>query len=61
MILLVKYSIHCRLNSHVMVTPLCVQLDSSNALSILSQYDIIVDSSDNVATRSATLCVCVSG
>jgi hypothetical protein len=40
------------LNSHVSVTTHTVLLDSTNALSILSQYDIIVDATDNVATRS---------
>ena len=40
-----------RLNSHVAVTPHCVMLGSSNALEILTQYDIIVDATDNVATR----------
>jgi adenylyltransferase/sulfurtransferase len=39
------------LNSHVSVTTHTVLLDSTNALSILSQYDIIVDATDNVATR----------
>lgn len=43
----------CRpsVNSHVSVTTHCVLLDSSNGLDILAQYDIIVDATDNVATR----------
>lgn len=44
-------------NSHVSVTTHCVLLDSSNALDILAQYDIIVDATDNVATRFPT-CEC---
>ena len=40
-----------RLNSHVAVTTHCAMLSSSNALEILTHYDIIVDATDNVATR----------
>jgi len=38
-------------NSLVQVIPHVTALTSENALEILSQYDIIVDASDNVATR----------
>lgn len=48
-----------RLNSHVAVTPHCVMLGSSNALEILTQYDIIVDATDNVATRFRDHSVCI--
>lgn len=40
-----------QLNSHVQCAPHHVQLDSSNALQIIKNYDIVLDASDNVATR----------
>ncbi|XP_045509224.1 adenylyltransferase and sulfurtransferase MOCS3 [Colias croceus] len=39
------------INSRIKVTPYKVQLDSSNALEIASQYDAILDCTDNVPTR----------
>lgn len=41
------------------VTTHCVLLDSSNALDILTQYDVIVDATDNVATRYPQYMLCV--
>ncbi len=40
-----------RLNPHVAVETHQVRLDASNALAILSGYDIVCDGSDNFATR----------
>lgn len=36
-----------------------VQLDSTNALKIVGKYDIVIDCSDNVATRYLMNDVCV--
>lgn len=36
-----------------------VQLDSKNALPIISQYDVVVDATDNVATRYLINDACV--
>jgi len=48
-----------KLNSNVKVETHQVVLDSSNALEILLRYDIIVDASDNVATRYMLNDACV--
>ncbi|HVV62896.1 MAG TPA: molybdopterin-synthase adenylyltransferase MoeB [Pseudolabrys sp.] len=40
-----------RLNPHVAVETHGVRLDASNALALIAAYDIIVDGSDNFATR----------
>ncbi|XP_068627238.1 adenylyltransferase and sulfurtransferase MOCS3 [Battus philenor] len=39
------------INSHIKITPYNIQLDSTNALEIASQYDLILDCSDNLPTR----------
>ncbi|XP_022832375.1 adenylyltransferase and sulfurtransferase MOCS3 isoform X2 [Spodoptera litura] len=39
------------INSRIKVTPYNLQLDSKNAMDIASQYDIILDCTDNVPTR----------
>ncbi|XP_069117421.1 adenylyltransferase and sulfurtransferase MOCS3-like [Argopecten irradians] len=39
------------LNSHVECVPYHLQLNSSNALQLIQQYDIVLDATDNVATR----------
>ncbi|KAF9410202.1 hypothetical protein HW555_010639 [Spodoptera exigua] len=39
------------INSRIKVTPYNLQLDSKNAMEIASQYDIILDCTDNVPTR----------
>jgi molybdopterin/thiamine biosynthesis adenylyltransferase len=40
-----------RLNPHVRVETYIARLDASNALDIISRYDIVCDGSDNFATR----------
>lgn len=47
------------LNSHVKIVPYHTSLDSSNALEIINQYDVILDASDNVATRYLLNDACV--
>jgi molybdopterin/thiamine biosynthesis adenylyltransferase/rhodanese-related sulfurtransferase len=47
------------LNPHVVVEPHDVRLTSANALDILGRYDIIVDGTDNFATRYLTNDACV--
>ena len=46
-------------NPNVAVRPHSVQLTSSNALEILSDYDVVVDGSDNFATRYLVNDACV--
>lgn len=48
-----------RLNSHVKVIPYKIQLDSKNALDIIRNYDIVIDATDNVATRYLLNDACV--
>jgi molybdopterin-synthase adenylyltransferase len=40
-----------RLNPHVAVEPHGVRLTAANALDLMSRYDLVVDGSDNFATR----------
>jgi molybdopterin/thiamine biosynthesis adenylyltransferase len=40
-----------RLNRHVVVEPHAVRLDADNAAGLFAGYDVIVDGSDNFATR----------
>src|SRR6185369_14394114 len=40
-----------RLNPHVTIETHMTRLDASNALDLVSQYDIVADGSDNFATR----------
>src|SRR5712671_1846365 len=40
-----------RLNPHVMIEPHGVRLMAANALDLVSRYDLVVDGSDNFATR----------
>src|SRR6266581_1986390 len=40
-----------RLNPHVTVEPHSVRLTAANALDLVSRYDLVVDGSDNFATR----------
>ena len=40
-----------RLNPHVAVEPLAARLDLTNALDLVSRYDLVVDGSDNFTTR----------
>jgi len=46
-------------NPHIHITPHDVRLNSENALSILQKYDIVVDCSDNFATRYLVNDACV--
>ncbi|CAG9790529.1 unnamed protein product, partial [Diatraea saccharalis] len=39
------------INSHIKVTPYNIQLDSTNAVDIAANYDLILDCTDNVPTR----------
>lgn len=39
------------LNSSIRITPFHTELNSKNAMDIVSKFDIVVDASDNVATR----------
>lgn len=48
-----------RLNSYVKVTPHKIQLTSKNALNVIKNYDIVIDGSDNVATRYLLNDACV--
>ena len=47
------------LNSHVTMRPYHTSLDSTNALDIINDYDVILDASDNVATRYLLNDACV--
>ena len=47
------------LNSDVKVIPYKIQLDSSNALNIIKSYDVVIDATDNVATRYLLNDACV--
>ncbi|KAK3702773.1 hypothetical protein RRG08_042757 [Elysia crispata] len=48
-----------RLNSNVEYVPYHLQLSSENALGIIKQYDIVLDATDNVATRYLLNDACV--
>ncbi|EGI65132.1 PREDICTED: adenylyltransferase and sulfurtransferase MOCS3 [Acromyrmex echinatior] len=48
-----------RLNSYVKVIPYKIQLDSKNALDVIKNYDIVIDATDNVATRYLLNDACV--
>ena len=48
-----------QLNRHVKIVPYHTSLDSSNALDIIKQYDVVIDASDNVATRYLLNDACV--
>jgi len=48
-----------RLNSDVDYVPYHLQLDSNNALDIIRRYDIVLDATDNVATRYLLNDACV--
>lgn len=40
-----------RLNDQIQVNPICARLDQTNAAAIIADYDLVVDGSDNFATR----------
>ncbi|CAL7946144.1 unnamed protein product [Xylocopa violacea] len=48
-----------RLNSDIKITPYKIQLDSTNALEIIKCYDVVIDATDNVATRYLLNDACV--
>lgn len=48
-----------RLNSTIKVTTYNVQLNSNNALEIISKYDIVLDCTDNIPTRYLVNDACV--
>lgn len=48
-----------KLNNEVKIDEYNVQLDSKNAFPIISQYDVVVDATDNVATRYLINDACV--
>ena len=48
-----------QLNSQVKIVPYHDSIDSSNALEIIEQYDVVLDASDNVATRYLLNDACV--
>ncbi|XP_076279398.1 ubiquitin-like activating enzyme 4 [Lasioglossum baleicum] len=48
-----------RMNSNIKVTPYKVQLDSNNAMEIIENYDVVLDATDNVATRYLLNDACV--
>ncbi|XP_058790258.1 adenylyltransferase and sulfurtransferase MOCS3-like [Phymastichus coffea] len=48
-----------RLNDNIKVTPYKLQINSKNALEIIKQYDVILDATDNVATRYLLNDACV--
>ncbi len=49
----------CQLNPYVEVEPLTININSSNALELLSDYDIVVDCTDNFQTRYLLNDACV--
>src|SRR5262245_10934552 len=40
-----------RLNPHVLIEPVAERLTASNAVALISRYDIVADGSDNFSTR----------
>ncbi|MCF6198303.1 MAG: molybdopterin-synthase adenylyltransferase MoeB [Hyphomicrobiaceae bacterium] len=40
-----------RINPHVKISPFITRIDADNALEIIGQFDLVVDGSDNFATR----------
>jgi molybdopterin/thiamine biosynthesis adenylyltransferase len=47
------------LNPHVVVEPLDERLDGANARSLVSRYDLVLDGTDDFATRFAVNAACV--
>lgn len=48
-----------RLNADLKVSEFCCALDSNNALGIIEKFDVVIDASDNVATRYLLNDACV--
>ena len=47
-----------RLNPHVAVEPIRMRLDASNARALIARFDVVLDGSDNFATRYALSDAC---
>src|SRR5580700_10864885 len=47
-----------RINPHVVVEPIALRLDPSNAQAIIRRFDVVLDGSDNFATRYALSDAC---
>jgi molybdopterin-synthase adenylyltransferase len=47
-----------RINPHVVVEPIALRLDANNAPSIVRRFDVVLDGSDNFATRYALSDAC---
>ncbi|WP_062016921.1 molybdopterin-synthase adenylyltransferase MoeB [Aureimonas sp. AU4] len=47
-----------RLNPHVRVEPHALRLDAENGPAIVGRYDLVIDGSDNFATRYALAALC---
>ena len=47
-----------RINPHVAVEPIALRLDASNAPAIVRRFDVVLDGSDNFATRYALSDAC---
>src|SRR6202020_3664802 len=47
-----------RINPHVVVEPIALRLDDENAQAIVRRFDVVVDGSDNFATRYALSDAC---
>jgi molybdopterin-synthase adenylyltransferase len=47
-----------RINPHVMVEPIAVRLNAENARAIVRRFDVVLDGSDNFATRYALSDAC---
>src|SRR5271166_6361800 len=47
-----------RINPHVAVEPINLRLDASNARAIVARFDVVLDGSDNFATRYALSDAC---
>jgi molybdopterin/thiamine biosynthesis adenylyltransferase len=48
------------LNPHVEVAPLAVRLDAANAADLIADWDLVVDGTDDFATRYAVSAACVA-
>lgn len=48
-----------RLNTDLKVSEFCCALESSNALGIIKRFDVVIDASDNIATRYLLNDACV--
>jgi molybdopterin/thiamine biosynthesis adenylyltransferase len=49
-----------RLNPHVAVTPLDLRLDAANAADVIADWNLVLDGTDDFATRFAVSAACVA-